>query len=114
MSYLCYLWESSCLIYVICGRVHVLFMLFVGEFMSYLCCLWESSCLIYVVCGRVHVLFMLFVGEFMSYLCCLRFFGCSDVPHHLTISVAWRVSYKKQKLLALCNHPVKCSFLTSY
>ena len=58
MSYLYYLWEVSCLIYVICRRSHVLFMLFVGDLMSYLYYLWEVSCLIYVICRRSHVLFM--------------------------------------------------------
>ena len=77
MSYLRCLWEGACLIYVVCGREHVLFTLFVGGSMSYLRRLWEGACLIYVVCGREHVLFTLFVGGSMSYLrrLCLSAYG---------------------------------------
>jgi hypothetical protein len=58
-----YLYEESCLIYVICVCLVRLYLpLFVGGLMSYLCymCLFGSS-LPPVICRRNHVLFMLFV-----------------------------------------------------
>ena len=59
------LYESSCLIYVICVcLVHLYLQLSVGGQMSYLCYLCSS--LPSVVCRRAHVLFMLFVFVFIS------------------------------------------------
>ena len=82
MSYLCYLC-LFCLSLppVVCGKAHVLFMLFVFVlFVFTSSCLWESSCLIYVICVCSVCLYLqLFVGKLMSYLCYLCLF-CLSLP----------------------------------
>ncbi len=57
------LWEGSCLVYVICICLVLLYLqLVVGGLMSCLCYLYLfGSSLPSVVCRRAHVLFMLFV-----------------------------------------------------
>ena len=82
MSYLrCLCLFCSSLPQVVCGRVHVLFTLFVFVlFVFTSSCLWEGSCLIYVVCVcSVRLYLQLFVGGLMSYLRCLCLF-CSSLP----------------------------------
>ena len=67
---------------VVCRRAHVLFMLFVfAWFVFTSSCLQEGSCLIYVICVCLVCLYLqLFVGGLMSYLRYLCLFGLSLPP----------------------------------
>ena len=83
MSYLRYLCLfGSSLPPVVCGKVHVLFTLFVFVRLVFTSsCLQEVSCLIYVICVcSVRLYLQLFVGGLVSYLRYLCLFGSSLPP----------------------------------
>ena len=70
----------------------------------------QSIVLSLMFCRSLFVLWSFFVWSLhclsllMSYLCYLYLFEYSSVQHVLTIWVIWRVSCKRQELLALSKH----------